>query len=44
MKLALKRPASKAGWAILALIVANEIRGLFVVMAIGWPMLKALTN
>jgi hypothetical protein len=32
----------KAGWAIAALIIANEIRGVFVVATIGWPMLKAM--
>lgn len=32
----------KAKWALIALIVANEIRGIIVVATIGWPMLKAL--
>jgi hypothetical protein len=31
----------KAGWALAALVIANEIRGLIMVAAIGWPMLKA---
>lgn len=32
----------KIGWAVLALIVANEIRGVIVVMTVGIPILKAL--
>lgn len=32
----------KAGWALAALIIANEIRGLFVVLTIGLPLLKAV--
>jgi hypothetical protein len=32
----------KAGWAIAALIVANEVRGVIVAATIGWPMLKAM--
>jgi hypothetical protein len=31
----------KAGWALAALVIANEIRGVVVVAMIGWPMLKA---
>lgn len=33
---------TKAKWALIALIIANEIRGIVVVALIGWPMLKAL--
>jgi hypothetical protein len=32
----------RAKWALIALIVANEIRGIIVVALIGWPLLKAL--
>jgi hypothetical protein len=32
----------KVGWAIAALIIANEIRGIFVVVTIGLPMLEAM--
>jgi hypothetical protein len=32
----------KAGWALAALIIANEIRGLIVVVTLGLPMLKAM--
>jgi hypothetical protein len=32
----------KAGWALAALVIANEIRGVVVVAMIGWPMLKAM--
>jgi hypothetical protein len=31
-----------AGWVVVALIVANEIRGLFIVATVGVPMLKAM--
>jgi hypothetical protein len=31
----------KAKWAIIVLIVANEIRGILVVAVIGWPLLRA---
>lgn len=30
------------GWGVMALVVANEIRGIIVVAAIGGPILKAL--
>lgn len=44
MKIALPQRSSlkKAGWLVAALIVANEIRGIIVVAAIGWPLLKAM--
>lgn len=34
--------SNKAKWTIAALVIANEIRGVIVVGAIGWPMLKAV--
>jgi len=37
-----RRIPKKAKWVVIALIVANEIRGVIVVAAIGWPMLKAM--
>jgi hypothetical protein len=33
---------NKAKWIVLVLIVANEIRGVMVVAAVGWPLLKAM--
>jgi hypothetical protein len=32
----------KAGWALAALVIANEIRGIIVVVTVGLPMLEAL--
>jgi hypothetical protein len=32
----------KAGWALAALVIANEIRGIFVVVTIGWPVVMAM--
>lgn len=32
----------RAKWAVIALVIANEIRGAVVVVTIGWPLLKAL--
>jgi hypothetical protein len=32
----------KAGWAIAALVIANEIRGIIVVVTVGLPMLQAM--
>ena len=37
-----RRIPKKAKWVVITLIVANEIRGVIVVAAIGWPMLKAM--
>ena len=37
-----RRIPKKAKWVVIGLIVANEIRGVIVVIAIGWPMLKAM--
>ena len=34
--------AKKAKWVVLALVIANEIRGILVVAAIGMPMLRAM--
>ncbi len=36
------RASRKLGWIALALIVANEIRGVAVVITIGIPILKAM--
>lgn len=38
----IKVSPKKAGWALAALVIANEIRGVIVVATIGWPMLKAM--
>ena len=34
--------AKKLKWAGIALLIANEIRGIIVVATVGWPMLKAM--
>jgi hypothetical protein len=32
----------KAGWALAALVIANEIRGIIVVVTVGWPVVRAM--
>ena len=36
------KPRTRAVWIVAALIIANEIRGVMVVAAIGWPLLKGM--